>query len=156
MFRTHCKEMRQEVEELVENDGGIIGQRIAKLREAAGLSIDDLAKALGLSKQGAYAIEDGRNTKKYAQLGEIARILRTTPNDILDFSGPPGDADLAIATFRALLPELGVPPADAEIVCRIVAEALREKAILDVDRRLAARTIAVSQLRKAGVSRGQK
>ena len=53
----------------------IIGSRIRDRREAAGLSIDELSKFLGLSHTQIQKYETGVNRVGASRLNEIARIL---------------------------------------------------------------------------------
>lgn len=117
-----------------------IGQRVAELRKARGLSRKDLAAALGLAGESSVSeIENGRNNKKFVQFGEIADILGTTPNDLLGFEAmAPDDLDMMGAAIQVMLMEEGWPRERAEALVDIATEVATEKSELELDRRLAA------------------
>lgn len=62
-----------------------IPKRIRDMREAAGITQEELAKAAHLSRQSIVNIEAGRFRMTIDKLMRIAKHLGTTPNDILGF-----------------------------------------------------------------------
>ena len=52
-----------------------IGARIRELREAAGMSIDQLAEKTGLLEMNIYRIENGRYPANLDVLSKIARVF---------------------------------------------------------------------------------
>lgn len=148
--------MRQEVVQVArsEIDAPEIGERIRALREAAGLSVADVASALDLKQFAVRENEAGRGLRQYLKLKELARVLGTTPNDILGVTdpSPSGDdlLDLMGAAIEAILIESGWSEDRAERAVEVAKTAALEERIQDVDRRLAARSIAVSLIRQGG------
>ena len=121
----------------------LIGQRIATLRKALGLSRKDLAAAIGLGGESSISeIENGRNTKKLQDLAELAITLGTTPNQLLGFDEelplPVDKLDMMGATVQLILMGEGWSRERAEALVGIAIEVASEKAELDLDRRLAA------------------
>lgn len=96
----------------------VIGENVARLRQKAGLSQADLAKAIGVNSQNTIAaIELGR-TKKSKHLADIASVLQVAMTDINPwFSGKlvaPHDRAQALTSSgrrlenirKALMPDL--------------------------------------------------
>jgi len=84
------------------NDGQdlVIQQNIIKYRKLKGLTQQELAQAVGLSRSGLADIELGRN-KAYAEtLARIAKALGTTADSLLGLSGT--DTDETIPSLRFL------------------------------------------------------
>lgn len=64
---------------------GNIGTRIAERRETLGLSISDLATTLRIHPEYLQQIEDGRWQNPRDILPKLARVLKTTVPDLLDY-----------------------------------------------------------------------
>lgn len=76
--------------------------RLRQLREARGLSLEHLARALGVSRQTAWYWERGRNLPGPANLGRLADVLGVAERDLLSESqeiaaSPPSLAALVAA-----------------------------------------------------------
>ena len=67
---------------------GIIGDRIATLRARLGLTQDQLADRLGVSRNTISAYESGRSAK-LETLIKIAQALRVEASALIDVSPPP-------------------------------------------------------------------
>lgn len=52
-----------------------IGTRLQELRKRAGLSLDDVARAAGMSKSGVWEVEAGRNDPRLSTIRKLARAL---------------------------------------------------------------------------------
>ena len=61
-----------------------LGERIAELRKAAGLSQLDLAKALEVSRQAVSKWETGEGKPDIDNLLPLAKLLHTTVDYLLD------------------------------------------------------------------------
>jgi XRE family transcriptional regulator, fatty acid utilization regulator len=59
------------------------GQRVRALREAAGMSQDDLAKIVGMAQAKFPAIEQGRRDVRLSTVRRFARALGVTLQDLL-------------------------------------------------------------------------
>lgn len=81
-----------------------IGQRIAAVRKARGISVQDLAAPLGVSRAQVDKYENGRNRIGAARLSEIASHLGVT---VATLVGEPG------AASGEPIPTGGDLPADA-------------------------------------------
>lgn len=85
-----------------------MGQRIARLRERAGLSQPALADAAGIKQPSLWAIEAGRTVEVTARtLLSLCRALHTTVDYVWDGStgaaDPESEAEL-VAIYRQLTP----------------------------------------------------
>lgn len=60
-----------------------VGENIRAIRTAQGLTLEQVGKSLGVSKQFILQLEKGLRTPNLSQLLEICDILCCTPNDIL-------------------------------------------------------------------------
>lgn len=119
-----------------------IGERIKTMREALGMSVANLASALGLKPFALREIESGRSMRQYLKLAEMCRMLRTTPNVLLGFEPEAiegGDQlDMMGAAVQVMLIDEGWPRERAEALVDIATEVALEKTELELDRRLAA------------------
>ena len=69
-----------------------LGRRLARLREAAGLTQRELARRLGVDQSALSRIESGRRRLTAAQAGQAARILGVEPGALLGtLSEPQGE-----------------------------------------------------------------
>jgi transcriptional regulator with XRE-family HTH domain len=69
--------------------GSNIGLNIKLLREKAGMTQDDLAKILKVSRPAVTSIEQGRRRVTAEELGRLARALRVSTDQILGLVSPP-------------------------------------------------------------------
>ncbi len=76
--------------------------QLRAVREAAGMSLQEVADAIGVSKQTVQAWESGRNALKGDNILKLSEALGCTPNDILGYSK---EGPLA-GKLRAMTPEL--------------------------------------------------
>lgn len=58
------------------------GERLRNLRTGAGLSQQQMAEAIGITRSGYQMIENGRNGKKLAYLPRIAKALGCRIDDL--------------------------------------------------------------------------
>lgn len=77
---------------------GFSGARLRRLREARGLTGDDLADAAGISEATLRSWEIGRATPTPALLGAVAKKLRVTIGDMLVLRSD----ELTLADLRTL------------------------------------------------------
>ncbi len=98
-------------------DRGMIGSRIARRRKAKGLTQEELAKQLGLSKNQVSNMERGKNLPTTVCLIQLCDILGETPNYYLlgKCSGEP-------SKIIELLHRL--PEDSQELTCRIIESCL--------------------------------
>ncbi len=76
----------------------MIGQRIRKLREKAGLSQGALALRLGLTQQAVGKWETGKSAPDYHMLVKLARALGVEPDSFFD-----KDADSILSRAREII-----------------------------------------------------
>ncbi len=92
----------------------MIGRRIRQLRLDKGLTLDEVASALGRAISQLSLIENGKRELKLGELQKLARILGTTVDDLLKPEPPSKRAALEIALERAgrgpLFQSLGLAP----------------------------------------------
>ncbi len=74
---------RPAVEAMAMRGRHTLGQRIRRLRNAAGLSQDALARAAGISRVTLVRLERGEQTPRYKTLGTIARALGVDVSELL-------------------------------------------------------------------------
>lgn len=60
--------------------------QLRAIRKASGMSLDEVADAIGMSKQAVQAWESGRNAIKSDNLLKLSEALGCTPNDILGYT----------------------------------------------------------------------
>ena len=75
---------------------GFRGDRLRDLRVRAGLSPDDLAAKLGVSRQAISTWEVGRSTPSPSTLGVLAEVLETSVSTLV----PIAEANLRLADLR--------------------------------------------------------
>ena len=81
-----------------------IGQRIADKRSALGLSQEEFAEQIGLSRAAVGKIERGEVAPRTDTLISVCRILGTTPNAILIGAGnSPEDIDPELLAMAAMM-----------------------------------------------------
>ena len=61
-----------------------LSEKITKLRKISGLSQEDLANKVGVSRQSVYKWEAGENYPDYEKLGAIAKLFNVSFNTLLD------------------------------------------------------------------------
>ena len=74
---------RPTVEAMAMRGRHTLGQRIRRLRNAAGLSQDALAREAGIGRVTLVRLEKGEQTPRYKTLGAIARALGVDVLDLL-------------------------------------------------------------------------
>ncbi len=74
---------RPAVEAIAMQGRHTLGQRIRRLRSAAGLSQDALARAAGIGRVTLVRLEKGEQTPRYKTLAAIARALEVDVPDLL-------------------------------------------------------------------------
>ena len=91
-----------------------IGRRIRQLRTARGMTLDDLAGAVGRAPSQMSMIENGRREAKLTLLQAIARALECKLDQILDAEPLDARASLEISVERAMrgptFQALGIEP----------------------------------------------
>jgi transcriptional regulator with XRE-family HTH domain len=85
--------------------GEALGLRINRLRREAGLTLADVAAALGVSKPTVWAWEKGKARPLPERLGAIAATLGITPEALQDCSDGTSDAEAVIAECRQRIAE---------------------------------------------------
>lgn len=90
---------------------GIIGRKIAKRRDWHGMSISELARRSGVSRQTVYGIEIGQSNPTVATLVKLATALHCTINDFMPAIDDYHDAEIektehAIARHSGLFRDL--------------------------------------------------
>ena len=66
------------------NDSKFLASNIKVLREESRLSIDEFANKIGVSKDRAREIEEGKSSPYTKELFEICKVLRISEEDILE------------------------------------------------------------------------
>jgi len=82
-------------------DSLTIGRRVRQLRTERGMTLDDLATAIGRAASQISVIENGKREPKLSELQRLARALGVTIDQVLSTEAPTGRAALEIAFERA-------------------------------------------------------
>jgi len=61
----------------------VLGSRVRRARREAGITQEDLAYKVGISRAYMGFIEQGRNVPSLEVLTKIARVLRASPSDFI-------------------------------------------------------------------------
>jgi XRE family transcriptional regulator, fatty acid utilization regulator len=95
-------------------DSLTIGRRIRQLRTERGMTLDELATALGRAPSQLSVIENGKRELKLSELQKLSRALEVTVDQLLAQEAPSERAALEIALERAqrgpLYASLDLPP----------------------------------------------
>lgn len=100
---------------ILDPEAYVIGRRISAIRQARGIAIEDVAADVDLAVETLRSIESGHSAKQYAKLARLARALRSSPDELLGFSGP-DDRRVLKSAMKAVFVRLGQPPAAAELL----------------------------------------
>jgi transcriptional regulator with XRE-family HTH domain len=115
------------------------GQRLAQIRDAQGLSQEDLARKAELSVKTISRFENGRHD---GRRDTVRRIVEALGIEEADLIGPPPDPlglsepsqldriELAVAENRAMLEEIRALRADVKKLALTVAQQSRELRVL--------------------------
>ncbi len=95
--------------------------RVAQIRKERGLTQDQLAKAVGMSKGYLSEIENGKKTVNGRRLEAFARALGVAPADLIDDPGVSEEVADHLRVLRSLSHE------DQEAVMRHARGLLRAK-----------------------------
>lgn len=81
----------------------LLGDRLARLRQAKGYSKTDIAGRLGVTVTSICYWEQGRSRPRLARLQALADLLGTSPTELLSQGTPPGGDHLSdlVARMRA-------------------------------------------------------
>lgn len=80
--------------------------RIKEIREGKGLTQDDLAKLVNMSRSYLAQIESGARSLTVKKQAAIAAALEVEPGDLVDFTAPgKSDEDLVVEAFRLANPK---------------------------------------------------
>jgi transcriptional regulator with XRE-family HTH domain len=93
-----------------------IAARLRRLREARHLSNAEIAEQLGMSTAGVKQIMQGLASRQMVKLADLARVLNTTPNQILGFDQAAEslvNGEYLQAVLEATMTNLDVPENEA-------------------------------------------
>lgn len=102
-----------------------IGRRLKEAREAAGLTVDELARRLNVTPDAVQRLQRGESTVQWLKLKAIAEALNITPNDLLGLTSS-YDKQVLRATMEACFEALGLSLPQASILAETVLEVVRE------------------------------
>lgn len=97
----------------------VLGERLARLRQARGLSKTDVADRLGVTVTSICYWEQGRSRPRLARLHALADLLGTTPAELLSRGTPPGGdhlSDLVTRMRNEIAHAAGTTPSKVRIV----------------------------------------
>ncbi|MDX2484501.1 MAG: helix-turn-helix transcriptional regulator [Pseudodonghicola sp.] len=80
--------------------------KISEMRKAAGMTQEELAKRVGLSRPYLAQLENATRSLKTSHQAVIAEALGVDPQDLVDFTAPdPADETLILRAFRSMTKE---------------------------------------------------
>jgi transcriptional regulator with XRE-family HTH domain len=85
----------------IEHPAGSFAARLRRLRETAGLSLEQVARAVGVSRQSAWYWERGRSRPGRANIAALARALGIAEREL--FSTDPQAQDAGAQSLAALV-----------------------------------------------------
>lgn len=109
-----------------------ISRKIKELMVAQGLTRAELAKKLGRTEDSVKKILSGVGLVQFIKLGELARILGTTPNDLLGISASP-DNQALLSAMAVSYETLGLEADEGQELAQIVLQASREAQVFAGD-----------------------
>jgi transcriptional regulator with XRE-family HTH domain len=60
-----------------------VGRNIKHMRKTRALSLDDVAKRAGISKQGLWQIEEGKSSPTFVTLEKIAHAFNVSVSELI-------------------------------------------------------------------------
>ncbi len=72
--------------------------RLSSLRKAKGLSQEELAEKLGVSRQAISKWENGLSSPEMAQLPKLCEIFEVTPNELFGYEAPEEDKQTVVVS----------------------------------------------------------
>ncbi|HSJ79536.1 MAG TPA: helix-turn-helix domain-containing protein [Erythrobacter sp.] len=100
--------------------GGALGPRLNRLRREAGLTLADVAAALGVSKPTVWAWEKGKARPLPERLDAIATALGIAPEELAETTGTAGDTVTVIEECRMrIATACGTQPGSVKIMIEL-------------------------------------
>lgn len=93
-----------------------LADRIAALRKREGLSLDDVAGELGVSRQAVWYWETGRSKPRPNALSELAALLGTSEAELTGAGQESTFSRIVREAKETLGAYLGIPPSDIRLV----------------------------------------
>lgn len=97
----------------------VMGQRLNKLRRERGLTLEQVAKALGVSKPTVWAWEKGKARPIPERIEGIAKILGVTPSQLEQEPAQNTHADLLADCRLRIAAEFGIEPDHVRIMIEV-------------------------------------
>jgi transcriptional regulator with XRE-family HTH domain len=115
-----------------------IGKRINEMRERRNLTHQQLADLIGVTADGVKKIVSGESAVAYARIGEVARALGSTPNELIGYGGV--SRERLTGALLALTRSAGYSEFQASELTKIVLQVLEapQSQIPGVDEQTAA------------------
>ena len=111
-------------EEKITAEMAALGEAIRHLRDKKRLRVKDIALHLGVTEGAVKNLQRGGGTQHFFRLASLCRLLGTTPNELLGFSGA-GDDDVTLGALEVSYEDLGLSSVEARIYAQCVLEAIK-------------------------------
>lgn len=99
--------------------GDLFGKRIEKLRKLRGLTLSQVATALGVSKPTVWAWEKGKARPIEERLPALARTLGIGSDELVTLSEPPGMAEVLRSSRQQIAEAYGTTPDRVRIMIEL-------------------------------------
>lgn len=97
----------------------VFGKRIEQLRKGRGMTLAEVAQALGVSKPTVWAWEKGKARPVAERLPALAQVLGIEEAELVTFSEPPGIAELLETSRERIAESYGTTPDRVRIMIEL-------------------------------------
>ncbi len=97
----------------------VFGKRIEQLRKGRGMTLAQVASALGVSKPTVWAWEKGKARPVSERMPALARVLGIEESELMTFSEPPGIAELLETSRERIAASYGTTPNRVRIMVEL-------------------------------------
>jgi transcriptional regulator with XRE-family HTH domain len=103
-----------------------IGQRIRLLRVERNISQDELGHQIGVSFQQVQKYEKGTNRLSVGRLGQIAKLLKTTPHELMGWDSKNAVIGIDVESYKLAKSFVGMRDEWKKAVSQLIMTLMRE------------------------------